>query len=228
MGLSTKDLVTSGGGGLPKTISPGNNRLKINKLELEDFSFIEGAKHLLLHVETEPIDGFEGFWIDKDNEGLGRHAGQVGKVRASMYAYADGVTKGGIKIERDKSLMLFLKSLCNNLGISQWFESQDDLHATIDDFIIAFNKSAPYKDIYLNFCVAGREYIDKNGYTNYNLYLPKADKGKYAYGEIEQGKVLVYDEAKHLKKLEVTEVKKFGDDDDFSTTTKSSSDFNLD
>ena len=80
MGLSTKDLVTSGGGGLPKTISPGNVTLKINKLELEDFSFIEGAKHLLLHVETEPIDGFEGFLFDKDNEGLGRHAGQVGKV----------------------------------------------------------------------------------------------------------------------------------------------------
>ena len=30
MGLSTKDLVTSGGGGLPKTISPGNVTLKIN------------------------------------------------------------------------------------------------------------------------------------------------------------------------------------------------------
>jgi hypothetical protein len=228
MGLSTKDLVTSGGGGFPKTISPGNVTLKINKLELEDFSFIEGAKHLLLHVETEPIEGFEGFYIDKDNESLGRHAGQVGKVKASMYAFADGVTKGGIKIERDRSLMIFLKSLCNNLGISSWFDSQDDLHATIDDFVIAFNKSAPFKDIYLNFCVAGREYIDKNGYTNYNLYLPKADKGKYAYGSVKDGKVLTFDESVHLKKQEVQEVKNFGDDDDLTIPNKTSTDFSLD
>jgi hypothetical protein len=227
MALSTTDLGAAGSG-LPKTITPGNHVLKINSIELEEFKFIPGAFHLMLHVETAPIDGFEGFYIDKDNESLGRHAGQVGKVKASMYAFADGVTKGGIKIERDKSLMLFLKSLCNNLGISQWFESQDDLHATIDDFVIAFNKSAPFKDIYLNFCVAGREYVDKNGYTNYNLYLPKADKGKYAFSEVEDGRVLIYNEALHLKKAETKEVKNFGDDDDLSMTPRTSSDFSLD
>ena len=37
MGLSTTDLGTGGGSGLPKTISPGNHVLKINYLDLEDF-----------------------------------------------------------------------------------------------------------------------------------------------------------------------------------------------
>jgi hypothetical protein len=228
MGLSTKDLVTSGGGGLPKTIAPGNHRLKINSLVLEDFTFIDGAKHLILNVETEPIEGFEGFFFDKTDESLGKHKGQVGKVKGSMYAFADGTTKSGIKIERDKSLMIYFKSLCNNLDISQWFESQDNLHDTIDHFVIAFNKTAPFKDIYLDFCVAGREYTDKNGYNNYNLYLPKADKGKYAYGSIKDGKVLTFNESVHLKKQEVQEVKNFGDDDSLSIPNKTSTDFSLD
>ena len=62
MGLSTTDLGT-GGAGQPKTISPGNHLLKINSIELEDFKFIDNAKHLMLHVETEPIEGFTGFMI---------------------------------------------------------------------------------------------------------------------------------------------------------------------
>ena len=40
--------------------------------------------------------------------------------------------------------------------------------------------------------------------------------------------VMTYDETKHLKKIEIKEVKGFGDDDDFTTPSKSSSDFSLD
>lgn len=228
MGLSTKDLATSGGGGLPKTISPGNHKLKINSIELEDFSFIPGAKHLLLHVETEPIEGFEGFMIDKDDESLGKYAGQIGKVKASQYAYADGETKSGIKIERDRSLMIFLKTLCNNLEISEWFDAQDEKHETIEDFIIAFNKTAPFKDIYLDFCIAGKEYVGKTGYTNYDLYLPKAERNNYSFGSVGSSKVMVFNEAVHLKKQEVKEVKNFGDDDDLTIPNKTSTDFSLD
>jgi hypothetical protein len=224
MSLSTTDL--GGSTGLPKTISPGNHKLKINSLELEDFSFIPGAKHLILHVETAPIDGFEGFMIDKDNESLGKYAGQIGKVKASQYAYADGETKSGIKINRDKSMMIFLKTLCTNLGISEWFVAQDNLHETVEDLIIAFNKTAPFKDIYLDFCIAGKEYVGKTGYTNYDMYLPKSDKGKFSFGTAD--KVTVYDEKLHLKKTEVKEVKNFGDDDDLSIPSKTSTDFSLD
>jgi len=56
------------------------------------------------------------------------------------------------------------------------------------------------------------------------MWLPKAENKTYAYGE----NVMVYNEAKHLKKMEVKEVKGFGDDDDFTTPTKGSSDFSLD
>ena len=226
MGLSTTDLGT-GGNGLPKTISPGNHVLKINMIDLEDFKFIDGAKHLILHVETEPIEGFEGFAFDKDNPEKGHYAGQIGRIKASQYAFADGETKTGIKIQRDRSILIFLQSLCKTLGINDWFTDQDGKHDTIDDFIEAFNKTAPIKDKYLEFCVAGREYEGKTGYTNYDMWLPKADNRKYAFGEIEEGKVITFDESKHLKKLETKEVKSFGDDE-FTTPPKTSSDFSLD
>jgi len=228
MALSTEDL-GGGSSSLPKTINPGNKVLKINSLELEDFKFISGAYHLILHVETEPIDGFEGFAIDKDNPEKGHYAGQIGRVKASQYAFADGETKSGIKIQRDRSILIFLQNFCKTLGINEWMQAQHNKHETIEDFIAAFNKTAPFKDKYLEFCIAGKEYVGKTGYTNYDMWLPKAENGKYAFGEVEEGKVIRYDEQKHLKKLDVKPVDKFGDDeDDFSTPSKKSSDFSLD
>ena len=114
------------------------------------------------------------------------------------------------------------------MGVNDWFIEQDGQHNTVEDFVEAFNKTAPIKDKYLEYCVAGKEYEGKTGYTNYDMWLPKSENKKYSFGEIEAGKVMVYDETKHLKKLETKEVKNFGDDDDFSTPSKSSSDFSLD
>jgi len=228
MGLSTKDLVGEGGG-MAKTIAPGNHRLKINSLVLEDFQFIDGAKHLVLNVETEPIEGFEGFLIDKDDESKGKYAGQIGRVKASQYAFADGQTKSGIKVQRDRSLMMFLANLSKTCGIMKWFEEQDNKFNTIEEFVKNFSDNAPIKDKYLDFCVAGKEYENKSGYTAYDMWLPKAENNKYAYGEENSEKILKYDESKHLKKLEVKPVENFGDDDDdFTPKSKKSSDFSLD
>jgi len=229
MALSTKDLGSEGGSGMAKTIAPGNQTLKINSITLENFQFIEGAKHLILNVETEPIEGFQGFLIDKDNESKGHYAGQIGRVKASQYAYADGQTKSGIKIQRDRSLMMFLANLSKAYGITAWFEEQDNKFNTIEDFVRNFSDNAPIKDKYLDFCIAGKEYENKSGYTAYDMWLPKAESNKYAYGDVDSAKVLEYNESKHLKKLEVKPVDNFGDDDDdFTPPSKSSSDFTLD
>jgi len=226
MGLSTTNLATEGGSGLPKTIAPGNHTLKINSIVLEDFKFIDGAKHLVLNLETEAIDGFEGFLIDKDNPEAGHYAGQIGRVKASQYAFADGITKSGVKVERDKSLMIFLKNLTNSLGISEWFLAQDNEHDTIEEFVDAFNSTAPYKDKYLEFCIAGKEYEGKNGYTNYDMWLPKSVKGAYSIVP-KGGEVLKFSETDHLRKLEVKPVESFGDDD-LSIPSRAASDFDLD
>lgn len=226
MALSTTDLAKEGGSGLPKTISPGNHTLKINSIELEDFKFIDGAKHLLMHVETEPIDGFDGFWIDKDDESKGRYAGQIGRVKASQYAFADGQTKSGIKIQRDRSILIFIQNLCKALDKNSWFVDQDNKHDSIEEFVQAFNDEAPFKDVYLDMCVAGKEYEGKSGYTNYDMWLPKGSKDGYAYSA-KGGNILTYNEAEHLKKMEVREVGSFGDDE-LDVPTRASSDFSLD
>lgn len=227
MALSTKDLGTeSTGGGLPKTIAPGNHELKINEIRLEEFRFIEGAYHLLIEMETKPIDGFEGFMRDRNDESKGRYEGQIGRVKASQYAFADGETKSGIKIHRDRSILIFLQNLCKSLGINEWMSEQHNQHETIEDFVKAFNDTAPYKDKYLEYCVAGKEYVGKTGYTNYDMWLPKAQNGRYAFGDVDNGKVILYNEEVHLKKLENKPIESFGDDE-FSKS-KEPSDFSLD
>jgi hypothetical protein len=227
MALSTTDL-GKGSSGLPKTITPGNHVLKINSIELEEFKFIPGAYHLMLHVETKPIEGFEGFFMDKDDESKGRYQGQIGRVKGSQYAFADGETKSGIKIQRDRSILIFLRTLAHSFNIDDWFLQQDGQHETIEEFVKAFNNTADFRGKFLEFCVAGKEYEGKTGYTNYDLWLPKAEGKKYAFGAEEAGVVIPFEETKHLKKLEVKEVKSFGDDDDTFLKPKTSSDFSLD
>ena len=226
MALSTTDLGKEGGSGLPKTIAPGNLTLKINSVALEEFKFIPNAYHLILNVETEPIDGYEGFLIDKDNESLGRYAGQIGRVKASQYAFADGKTKTGIEVQRDRSILIFLQKLCKTLGLNDWFVSQNDKHDTIEDFVEAFNKDMAYKDIYFDACVAGKEYEGKSGYTNYDMWFPRDGKGVYAIA-FKGGAVLSYNENEHLKKMETKTVTSFGDDD-LDIPKRAASDFSLD
>ena len=104
--LNTKDIKVGGDGGVPKTLQPGNQKCKLNGARLEEFKFIPGGYHLVLILEGAPIEkDFEGFWIDKNDESLGKHAGQVGDVKASEWAYADGKTKSGIEISRDAEIL---------------------------------------------------------------------------------------------------------------------------
>ena len=116
--------------------------------------------------------------------------------------------------------------MCKALNINEWFVEQDNKHDTIEDFVEAFNLTAPFKDVFLEMCVAGKEYEGKGGYTNYDMWLPKSVKSGYAYAPV-GGKVMLYDEADHLRKMEVKQVESFGDDD-LTIPTRASSDFTLD
>jgi hypothetical protein len=183
----------------------------------------------VLNVETEPLEGFEGFMLDKENPDAGHYKGQIGRVKAGQYAFADGTTKSGVQIYRDNSILVFLKSICTTLDMLAWFDEQDNKHDTIEDFILAFNESAPFKDKFMDFCVAGKEYEGKTGYTNYDLYLPKSSKDGFAFAKLGSGKNLLYSEALHLKKLEAKKVDSFGSgEDDFAVPNKVASDFDLD
>jgi hypothetical protein len=217
MSISTKDIVAGSGGGMLKTIQPGTHLLKINNIELKRLPFMEAENgyYLILNVETKPIAGFEGFMIDKDDESKGRYDGQIGQIKTNKYFYKDGKTKGGTVIERDKEILKQLKNICLASEDLKWFDSSaHNKYETIEEFIEGINKSKVFKDKFYNFCVAGKEFERKTGYTGYDLFFPKLTKGRYALEleNAEPSKLLEFNEKEHWTKLEPKEVKEFGND----------------
>jgi|JI7StandDraft_1071085.scaffolds.fasta_scaffold06882_6 hypothetical protein len=196
--LSTKDVKGGEGTGLQKTLKPGNVKVKINKVELEAYTFKPGAYHVISHVETEPVGGdFVGFAIDKNNPSLGNHLGQIGKVKAGQYAFADTVLNGGKEIKRDMEIMRHIKFLCLATGCADWFDAQDDKHPTIESFIAAFNTDRPFADKYIHTCLAGKKYKNDKGFDAYDLHYAKYHDGKSGFGS-DASKVLVFDEKIHI------------------------------
>jgi hypothetical protein len=211
--LSTKDVKTGGDGGTPKTITPGNHTLKVNAIELKQFPFMEkdNAYFINLNVETKPIEGFEGFWINKDDESLGRHEGQVGTVKSTRWFYKDGETKSGTPISRDTEILKFVKNLCNEAGCDAWFKKADDQYETIEEFVDGFNSDKPFADKWLDCCVAGKEYHKSNGYIGYDMYFAKYAKGVKGFASEGSTNVHEYNENEFLIKAEApAKVEGFG------------------
>lgn len=226
--LSTK--IAAGSSGPSKTITPGRVTAKINSVILEENRFKPGSYHLILNLETEDMGSdFEGFLINKDNPELGRHKGQVGRVKTSEWAYADGETKSGTQVSRDMDILRAIKTMCTEMGILEWYDAQDEKHETIEELVAAFNSDAPFKDRWMDYCIAGREYMSKQGYLKYDLYLPKFSKGTAPYATLDnESKLIQFDPAVHIKKTEVKPVESFGDDDSSEPKAKKiNSDFEL-
>jgi len=201
--LSTTNLPAAGGGGVKKTLDPGNQICRINSVELVPFTFKEGAMELRFNMEGPDMGPeFEGFWINKDDQSLGRHKGQVGRVKATEWAFADGETKGGTKISRDTEIMKWINSFCEAIGKKEWMTAQDQKHATIESLVNAFAIDKPFKGIDLNLCIAGKEYLTKENYTNHDLFLPKFSKDGVPFElvGVAKSKLIKYDPAKHIVK----------------------------
>lgn len=221
--LNTKDI-KGGEGGVPKTLQPGNQKCTVNSVTVEDFKFKEGGLHIILNLEGPDMGPeFEGFFLDKNDEAKGRHKGQVGRVKAAEYAYADGTTKTGVVISRDNEMLKFLKNFCTALGCGEWLIDQNGKHETIQSLFKQFDKDKPFKGVVLNYCLCGKEYVDKNGYNNYDLFLPKYSKAGAPYGT---NRVLAFNEAEHIKRKKNESVTEFGSDNTISGAA--SADFQLD
>jgi len=79
--LSTKGIKSDVG--VQKVIQPGNNTCKINNVKLETVPYKKDAYHVVMNCEGPDMGKeFEGFLIKKEDPSLGRHKGQVGKIKA--------------------------------------------------------------------------------------------------------------------------------------------------
>jgi len=227
--LSTKSVK---GSGLttPKEIQPGNGSYKINKVELEEFKLRPGSRHVILYMESVPMaNGFEGFLIDKDKPELGKYAGQVGRVKAGEWAYEDGTTKSGVQVFRDDEILKFIKTLCQAVGQPGWLDTQDDKHDTIESLVDAFNAEKPYAGVFLNFCIAGKMYKNKQGYDTYDLFLPKFSRKGVPFEsvDVKTSKLLNFNTEEHIKVNKKKEVESFGSGDDVPVSPAASKSFEI-
>lgn len=213
--ISTKDI-QSKGGSTAKTLNPGEHTVTIYNLGLEKVSYKEGAYHLLLNVEGPDMGSeFEGFFKDKDRPELGRYKGQIGRVKFGYYPFSDGVTKTGVKISRDISILRAIQQICIATDNMKWFEEADGKYETIEEFVNGANKAITGSKTQIRMCIAGKEY-EKDGYTKYDLFLPKSSMNSYAIenASIEASKLMKFNPAEHIKRTEAKPVVQFGGNDD--------------
>lgn len=171
--LSTKNITENSSS---KTLTPGVHVVRINSIELVP-GFQAGAYRVQLNVEGPDLGpDFEGFFIDPNNQNLGRYKGQIGRVNLSRYEYADAVTKTGIQVYRDRSILRDLAKLAGALNIRQ---ELDEIQAdTIEEYM---NKAASlFAGKKLKMVIAGKQY-EKNGYIQYNLFIPRTNGNETAY-----------------------------------------------
>tara|TARA_R110000765_G_scaffold5492_2_gene17222 strand:+ start:5271 stop:5936 length:666 start_codon:yes stop_codon:yes gene_type:complete len=217
--FNTKNIKSDQGSTRP-VISVGNHKLKINSISFDQTPYDKEAYNINLHVETEPVEGeFQGFLTDHKNPKSKRYKGQVGRVRFSQYSYQNKVLPNGVSLKRDESALKAMVFLADTLGIRDELDMIES--KTIFEFMDACSKLFK-NSAYLNMCIAGREWENKAGYINLDLFLPKRSREETPIETLdaEESKLIKFNEGKHIIRLVKKTVEKFenkdsSDDDDF-------------
>ena len=194
--LSTSNLPASG---VSKTLNPGQQTVRINSVELAK-GYNEGSYQVNLNMEGEDLgEGFEGFFIDNVTKEGDRYKGQVGRVRMSQYAYADAVTKSGAQINRDQSILRGLQNLAKVAGVQA---KLDAIEADTIEEYVPLASEVLAKGGYFKAVVGGKEYLNKGGYTQYDLFLPNSKGGQYAFTALDEDptKLMDFNPAVHILK----------------------------
>jgi hypothetical protein len=187
------------GGFTPKNLLPGNHKCKILSINLEKNIYVLNRDewNIKLNLEGPAIPGFEGFNKDFNDATKGKYEGQQAFVRGTEYGLYTGVTPNGIEVDMVADLKVWIKVFCDELGIGAWLTSQNNKHETIQSLYAQLDIDKPFKDKWVYFCLAGRQYINKKNYTAYDLFIPrKADLGR-GYS-LDESKVQKYIEHVHL------------------------------
>ena len=171
--LSTKDM-SAGSGSIKPVIGVGNHKIKINSITFDQTPYDMDAYNITLHVEGEPVTGeFNGFLKDMNNPNGPRFEGQVGRVRFSPYPFKDATLNNGNEISRDTEVlkaMVFLSEVVGKRTELDAIEAN-----TIEDFMVKAGNVCSETG-YINACLGAREWENKEGYVNNDLFLPKRTK----------------------------------------------------
>ena len=201
--LNTKDMAT-GSGKIRPVLEPGNNVIKINDITFDQTPYDKDAYNILLHVEGKPVEGsFDGFLIDPKNSNGPRYKGQVGRVRFAPFPYKDATLPSGREISRDQEV---LKSM---IYLSEVLDCRDELDMIEADDIFEFMKSVKEvitgngSSAYFNACIAGREWENKEGYINNDLFLPRMSKDGIPLEALdkESSRLVKFNKAEHIRPI---------------------------
>ena len=224
--LNTKDM--SAGSSRPKPVlGPGNHVIKINSITFDKTPYDSEAYNITLHVESEPVKGdFEGFYKDMNDQSKGRYAGQVGRVRYSPYPFKDTTLPSGREIERDQEVLKSMIFLSEQLGKR---DALDSIEAeTIEIFMQKVNNIFSNSDFF-NACIGSREWENKDGYINDDLFLPRISKDGVPIEAIDvdttNSRLMTFDRATHVRAIAKKETP--AADSSFEGTSGSGSDFEL-
>ncbi len=198
--LSTKEM-SAGGGKIKPVISTGMNTVKINSVVLSPLPYDKESMNIYLNVETEPVKGdFQGFFVDPNNTNGPRYEGQVGRVRISPYPFKDVTLASGTEIKRDTEIlksMIFLAEALNKRDELDMIEAN-----TIEEFITSCNDIFSGSD-YFKACIGGKEWENKDGYINHDLFLPKRSKDGVPIErlDVENSNLITFNSDTHIVKL---------------------------
>ena len=190
--LSTSGM-SAGSGKEKPVIGPGNHLIKINSISFDKTPYDAEAFNIMLHIEGEPMEGeFLGFLLDTSKPDGPRYEGQVGRVRFSPYPFKDATLPNGNEISRDTEVMKAMIYLSEQVGKRA---ELDAIQAnTIEEFMLSCNGilSGP---TFLNVCLGTREWENKDGYINNDLFLPKRSKGGIPIepADAENSRLIKYD-----------------------------------
>ena len=201
--LSTKDMST-GGGKMRPLMGPGNNVVRINSISMDKTPWDAEAYQIHLHVESEPINGdFEGFLRDQNNESLGRYTGQIARVRMSPFPYKDATLNNGREISKDQEILKAMIFVSEVVGGREKLDAIEA--ATIDTFVDECNKLFSNSEFF-NVCLGSREWENKEGYVNNDLYFPKLSRDgvPMEQRDVENSRLIKFDKSTHVRSLNKT------------------------
>ena len=202
--LSTKDM-NAGSGKARPVISVGNQKVKINSITFDQTPYDKEAYNVVLHVESEPVGGeFEGFLVDPNNPNGARYKGQVGRVRLSPYPFKDATLPSGREVSRDTEVLRAMIYLSEVLGKR---DELDSIEAnTIEEFMDSADKVLS-GDTFINACIGGREWENKEGYVNYDLFLPRNSRDGVALEALdtENSRLFKFSKEEHVRELKKTQ-----------------------
>jgi hypothetical protein len=191
--IGTND-VTVGSGKAPKNFIPGNHSAKIIGMSFQEVTFKDDVTKawVILDLETKPLGGeFEGWFIDKDNESLGRRMGQTGRIKSDPFGYEDKSFKGN-DYSIHKSTIQFLKSMEIEItGKTAFMDSINDKFDTYEEMCEAFFTNVIPADFFMEWCIGGKKELGDDGYAKYWMNLPKWTRGKKLYAHPDKANNLV-------------------------------------